>query len=326
MEEAHFLTKYASRVFVIHRRDELRASKIMQSRALEHPKIEFCWSSAVESAYGNEKGMLGGVKLKSLKTGEPCAELGRRVGGRRCACARTCKWGGRWVRTPGRDAATGVAGQEVSRTRVAGGRQAPVPRRWEAAAPCEERRERARASGPGLARAQRRRRFPWPGEVTDLPLAGLFFAIGHEPATAFLEGQLELDSDGYVVTAPDATTTSVPGVFAAGDVQDKKWRQAITAAGTGARARRRLSGAAAARCAEGEGRPGLGGVRWGGCACASCTIVRAEPCPACTPALPDLCIAGSMPSPSFHPTPPRLHGGSGGGALPGGARRGLMPS
>jgi thioredoxin reductase (NADPH) len=64
-------------------------------------------------------------------------------------------------------------------------------------------------------------------------VAGLFFAIGHEPASKFLDGQLELDEDGYVVTKPGTTETSVAGVFAAGDVQDKKWRQAITAAGTG---------------------------------------------------------------------------------------------
>ena len=64
-------------------------------------------------------------------------------------------------------------------------------------------------------------------------MSGLFFAIGHEPATKFLNGQLELDDQNYIVTTPGHTTTSVPGVFAAGDVQDKKWRQAITAAGTG---------------------------------------------------------------------------------------------
>ncbi|PSC72451.1 thioredoxin reductase [Micractinium conductrix] len=139
MEEAHFLTKYGSKVYIIHRRDELRASKIMQKRALEHPKIEILWDSVVEEAYGNAKGMLGGVKVKNLKT----------------------------------------------------------------------------------------------GAVTDVPLAGLFFAIGHEPATAFLAGQLELDEDKYIVTKPESTETSIPGVFAAGDVQDKKWRQAITAAGSG---------------------------------------------------------------------------------------------
>ncbi|KAJ6376634.1 hypothetical protein OIU76_025729 [Salix suchowensis] len=109
MEEANFLTKYGSKVYIIHRRDTFRASKIMQSRALSNPKIE----------------------------------------------------------------------------------------------------------------------------VSDLKVNGLFFAIGHEPATRFLDGQLELDSDGYVVTKPGTTKTSVRGVFAAGDVQDKKYRQAITAAGTG---------------------------------------------------------------------------------------------
>ena len=139
MEEAMFLTKYGSKVYIIHRRDELRASKIMQARALAHPKIEFLWSSTVVEAYPNAKGMLGGAKVQNLKT----------------------------------------------------------------------------------------------GEITDLPLAGLFFAIGHEPATKFLNGQLELDEDGYIVTAPESTSTSVEGVFAAGDVQDKKWRQAITAAGSG---------------------------------------------------------------------------------------------
>ena len=71
------------------------------------------------------------------------------------------------------------------------------------------------------------------GEVSDLKVSGLFFAIGHEPATKFLGGQLELDADGYIVTKPGTTKTSVEGVFAAGDVQDKKYRQAITAAGSG---------------------------------------------------------------------------------------------
>ena len=139
MEEAIFLTKYGSKVYIIHRRDELRASKIMQARALAHPKIEFLWSSAVDEAYANAKGQLGGLKVKNLKT----------------------------------------------------------------------------------------------GEITDVPVSGLFFAIGHEPATKFLDGQLELDEDGYVKTTPGGTSTSVVGVYAAGDVQDKKWRQAITAAGSG---------------------------------------------------------------------------------------------
>lgn len=138
-EEGQFLTKYGSKVYIIHRRDELRASKIMQKRVLEHPKIEMVWDSVVEEAYPNAKGTLGGVRLKNLKT----------------------------------------------------------------------------------------------GELRDLPLAGLFFAIGHEPATAFLDGQLELDEDKYVVTATDSTATNVPGVFAAGDVQDKRYRQAVTAAGSG---------------------------------------------------------------------------------------------
>lgn len=139
MEEAVFLTKYGSKVYIIHRRDELRASKIMQKRAIDNPKIEFLWSSGVEEAYGNEKGFLGGIKVRNFKT----------------------------------------------------------------------------------------------NELTDVPVAGLFFAIGHEPATKFLDGQLELDEDKYVKTTPGSTATSIPGVFAAGDVQDKKWRQAITAAGSG---------------------------------------------------------------------------------------------
>jgi thioredoxin reductase (NADPH) len=70
-------------------------------------------------------------------------------------------------------------------------------------------------------------------EERDIPVAGLFFAIGHTPNTAFLGGQIDIDEQGYIVTKPDSTQTNIPGVFAAGDVQDKKWRQAITAAGTG---------------------------------------------------------------------------------------------
>ncbi|GMI86297.1 NADPH-DEPENDENT THIOREDOXIN REDUCTASE 2, NADPH-dependent thioredoxin reductase A [Hibiscus trionum] len=140
MEEATFLTKYGSKVYIIHRRDTFRASKIMQSRAVSNPKIEVIWNSVVVEAYGDgERGVLGGLKVKNLLT----------------------------------------------------------------------------------------------GEVSDLKVSGLFFAIGHEPATKFLEGQLQLDPDGYIITKPGTTETSVPGVFAAGDVQDKKYRQAVTAAGTG---------------------------------------------------------------------------------------------
>ncbi|GAB4847651.1 Thioredoxin reductase 1 [Ancistrocladus abbreviatus] len=140
MEEATFLTKYGSKVHIIHRRDTFRASKIMQKRVMENPKIEVLWNSVVVEAYGDgEKGVLGGLKVKNVVT----------------------------------------------------------------------------------------------GKVTALKVSGLFFAIGHEPATKFLGGQLDLDSDGYVVTKPGTTQTSVRGVFAAGDVQDKKYRQAVTAAGTG---------------------------------------------------------------------------------------------
>lgn len=140
MEEANFLTKYGSRVFIIHRRDAFRASKIMQNRALTNPKIQVVWNSEVVEAYGDgERGPLGGLKVKNVAS----------------------------------------------------------------------------------------------GVTSDLKVSGLFFAIGHEPATKFLRGQLELDADGYVVTKPGTTHTSVRGVFAAGDVQDKKYRQAITAAGSG---------------------------------------------------------------------------------------------
>jgi len=139
MEEANFLTKYGSKVYIIHRRDAFRASKIMQKRVLDNPKIEVIWNTEVLNAFGNERGLLSGLNLRN-----------------------TVK-----------------------------------------------------------------------NEESRLEVSGLFFAIGHEPATKFLEGQLELDSDGYIVTNPGTTQTSIPGVLAAGDVQDKRWRQAITAAGTG---------------------------------------------------------------------------------------------
>jgi thioredoxin reductase (NADPH) len=137
MEEASFLSKFASQVHVVHRRDELRASAIMQQRARDNPKIELLLSHrvvAVEGGQGVET-----VRVADLKTG-------------------------------------------AERT---------------------------------------------------MPAAGLFFAIGHVPNTAFLAGQLATDDQGYVLTTPGTTQTSIPGVFAAGDVQDKKYRQAITAAGSG---------------------------------------------------------------------------------------------
>jgi thioredoxin reductase (NADPH) len=137
MEEATFLTKFASKVLVVHRRDELRASAIMQERAKANPKIELLLShkvSRVEGGQGVETVTVHDLKTKQDRT---------------------------------------------------------------------------------------------------LPAAGLFFAIGHIPNTAFLAGQLACDDQGYVVTTPGTTKTSVEGVFAAGDVQDKKYRQAITAAGTG---------------------------------------------------------------------------------------------
>ena len=139
MEEATWLTKYASHVHIVHRRDTLRASKVMQRRAEQNPKISFIWNSEIAEAYGGPDGLLGGVKINNVQT----------------------------------------------------------------------------------------------GTVTTLEANGLFFGIGHEPATKFLDGQLELDAEKYVITTPGSTKTSVPGVFAAGDVQDKKWRQAITAAGSG---------------------------------------------------------------------------------------------
>ena len=137
MEEATFLTKYASRVYIIHRRDTLRASKIMQQRALDNPKIEFVWSHHVVEAKGDD--LLKEIVVESTTDGTKRA----------------------------------------------------------------------------------------------LEVAGLFFAIGHVPNTQFLNGQVETDEDGYIVTQPNSTRTNVDGVFAAGDVQDKKWRQAITAAGSG---------------------------------------------------------------------------------------------
>jgi len=138
MEEAIFLTKFASKVTVVHRRDALRASKIMQEKAFANPKIEFAWNSEVEDILDVKKGAVTAMVLRDSVT----------------------------------------------------------------------------------------------GERTELPVEGVFVAIGHTPNTGLFKGQLELDENGYIVTH-HGTRTSIPGVFAAGDVQDHIYRQAITAAGTG---------------------------------------------------------------------------------------------
>jgi thioredoxin reductase (NADPH) len=138
MEEAIFLTKFASKVTVVHRRDTLRASKIMQEKAFSNPKIDFAWNSEVEDILDVNKGEVTAIVLRDRLTG-----------------ART-----------------------------------------------------------------------------ELPVEGVFVAIGHTPNTGLFKGQLELDENGYIVTH-QGTRTSIPGVFAAGDVQDHIYRQAITAAGTG---------------------------------------------------------------------------------------------
>ena len=139
LEEALYLARLGRQVQVVHRRDTLRASKIMQERAFANPKISFMWNSVVDSIADPAKGMVTAVRLRHAKT----------------------------------------------------------------------------------------------GEVTEHPVDGLFVAIGHEPNTALFRGQLELRPNGYVKVEPGTTRTSVPGVFAAGDVADDTWRQAVTAAGTG---------------------------------------------------------------------------------------------
>jgi thioredoxin reductase (NADPH) len=138
LEEAIFLTKFASKVTVIHRRDALRGSKIMRDKAAANPKIDFRWNSVVEEVKDVEKGTVTGVVLRNTVT----------------------------------------------------------------------------------------------GERSELPLDGVFVAIGHTPNTSLFAGQLELDANGYIVTR-DGTHTSRPAVFACGDVQDHIYRQAITAAGSG---------------------------------------------------------------------------------------------
>ncbi len=140
VEEAMFLTNFASKVTLIHRRDSLRAEKILQDRLFKNPKIEMLWNHVVEDVLGtdNPPGVTG-VRVKNVQTGEAGA----------------------------------------------------------------------------------------------LAAEGLFIAIGHDPATQLFKGQLDMDAEGYIIARPDSTVTSVPGVFAAGDVKDKIFRQAVTAAGMG---------------------------------------------------------------------------------------------
>jgi thioredoxin reductase (NADPH) len=136
IEEANFLTRFGEKVTVIHRRDELRASKIMQDRAFANPKIDFVWNSVVEDLLGDDK--LSGLRLRNVVT----------------------------------------------------------------------------------------------GDLSEMAFGGVFVAIGHDPNTKLFDGQLQLDAAGYIVTS-EGTRTSVEGVFAAGDVVDHVYRQAVTAAGTG---------------------------------------------------------------------------------------------
>jgi thioredoxin reductase (NADPH) len=142
MEEATYLTNHAARVTVIHRRNELRASKVMQACTLKNPKIDFIWDTTVDEVLGTNKNgrkNFTGLRLKNLKT----------------------------------------------------------------------------------------------GALSDYKCDGLFLAIGHHPNTKLFEGVLEMDEVGYLKTKPHSTATNIPGVFAAGDVADPVYRQAISAAGTG---------------------------------------------------------------------------------------------
>ncbi len=140
VEEALFLTNFASEVVLVHRRDELRAEKILQHRLLNHPKIKVLWDTVLEDVLGddNPKGVTG-ARLRNVHT----------------------------------------------------------------------------------------------GDVSETPCDGIFIAIGHKPATELFEGQLEMKQGGYLITCPDSTATDVPGVYAAGDVTDDIYRQAVTAAGMG---------------------------------------------------------------------------------------------
>jgi len=140
VEEAIFLTKFASKVHLIHRRNELRAEKMLQEKLKANKKIKIIWDSAVDEVVGTaEPKVVNALKIKNLKT----------------------------------------------------------------------------------------------NSITDLKIDGLFIAIGHDPATQLFKDQLDMDKEGYLKTKPDSTETNIPGVFAAGDVKDKIFRQAVTAAGMG---------------------------------------------------------------------------------------------
>jgi len=140
VEEALYLTNHATKVTLIHRRNELRAEKILQERLFAHEKIEVLWDTVVAEIIGQEDPLgVTGLKLEDVEN----------------------------------------------------------------------------------------------KDISDLNIDGLFVAIGHDPATKLFIEHLDMDEEGYIITAPDSTATSIPGVFAAGDVQDKKYRQAVTAAGTG---------------------------------------------------------------------------------------------
>ena len=140
VEEAIFLTKFASKVKLIHRRNKLRAEKILQKKLMDNKKIEIIWDTVVEDVLGKkEPKNVKGLKIKNVKS----------------------------------------------------------------------------------------------NKVSELKVDGLFIAIGHDPATSLFKGQLDMDKEGYIITKPDSTITNIPGIFAAGDVKDKIFRQAVTAAGMG---------------------------------------------------------------------------------------------
>ena len=140
VEEALFLTNFGKKVYLIHRRDELRSEKILQDRLFKNPKIQPVWDTVVEEILGEEMPpVVTGLKLKNVKT----------------------------------------------------------------------------------------------GETSELPVEGVFIAIGHTPSSDIFKGQVDMDAGGYIHTKPDSTATNIPGVFAAGDVKDKIYRQAVTAAGMG---------------------------------------------------------------------------------------------